>query len=76
MVSRRLDPEDSGVIYWPQIWRSLRVVAKCKPVPAPSGYWMHDKIEWDVDTGYCLDRFSTLAELTEECDRRFHHKNK
>lgn len=67
-MNRRIDPEQLGAVCWPQIWRSLRVSRRCKPVQ--NGYWMRSKDEWDVDTGYCLDRYSTLAEMTSEDNRR------
>jgi hypothetical protein len=66
-MNRRIDPEAPGVVHWPQIWRSLRTSRKCKAVPGED--WLCSGIEWDVDTGYCLDRFSTNAELAEQRKR-------
>lgn len=63
-MNRRIDPEQTGPVYWPHIWRTLRVQGACKPVPGWP--WSNMRGEWTEDAGYCLDRFSTRAELADQ----------
>lgn len=67
-MNRRIDPESAGVVHWPHIWRCLRVQSLC--MATPGAPWTNAKNEWSDDVGYCLDRYSTLAELAEETARR------
>lgn len=62
-VNRRIDPESTGPIHWPSIWRQLKVKSNCRTVGRHELFGGKDV--WDGDLGYCLDRPNTRGELVE-----------